>query len=344
MKKFLLTLLSAVLLALTAVGFTACTKNVQEEPQTVSVYMPDGAPALAFAEKMSATEDRDDNFVLDFHVVDSTVINTFVTGENPIADLCVLPVNLACKLLGSGESYRMIGTVTHGNLFILKKNGGEQITLDNLSVLKGKTVGVINLAAIPGLTFKLILKDNGISYNELGNGGEVAADKVNLKSVAATSVLPSDETCDYFVVPEPAATTKVKATKGALSFAGSLQTLYGAENGYPQAVLVAKNEIINGNPELIEEFVNAAKHNAQWLLDESTPSEDIVNAVASHLTEGMSPTFTAANLNKDVIRNCAINFVEASSCKQEVIDFVNKLISVQASASATPTDAFFYNK
>ena len=48
---------------------------------------------------------------------------------------------------------------------------------------------------------------------------------------------------DYFVVPEPAASTKVNAISG-LDFAGDLQNLYGG-GGYPQAVVVAKKEIAN---------------------------------------------------------------------------------------------------
>lgn len=341
MKKFFVTLVCAVLAALTVVGFTACN-GVKNDPETVSVYMPDGAPALAFAESMSKSE-NDDGMKFEYHVVNAATIQTYVTGANPAADVCVLPVNAACMLLGSGENYKMLGTVTHGNLYMLKKANGEEITLDNLDTLVGKTVGVVNLAAIPGLTFKLILNDNNIEYNVVDNGGDTAADKVNLMAVdPATGVIPSNASCDYFVVPEPAATTKVKATNGALSFAGDLQSLYGEENGYPQAVLVAKNSLIESHPEIIADLKQAATSNSAWLLDENTSAEMIVNAVTSHLTDGMAPTFTANNLNKQVIEHCAIKFVSSADCKEEVKSFINKLIAVQSSASAVPSDTFFY--
>ena len=60
----------------------------------------------------------------------------------------------------------MLGTVTHGNLYILSAKSDKSITKDNIAELKGKTVGVVNLAAVPGLTFKLILNKYGIEYSD----------------------------------------------------------------------------------------------------------------------------------------------------------------------------------
>ncbi|MDE5722224.1 MAG: hypothetical protein K2I30_05760 [Clostridia bacterium] len=132
----------------------------------VKVYAPDGAPALGLAKLMAEEVSLGENVETEYNIVDASLIQTFVTGANPQADICVLPVNLAVKLLGSGDKYKMLGTLTHGNLYLLSKNG-EKITSENISSLKGKTVGVVNLAAVPGLTFKLILKNHGVEYSEL---------------------------------------------------------------------------------------------------------------------------------------------------------------------------------
>ena len=126
------------------------------------VVMPDGAPALAMAKFMS--ENRAD---CAFEVVNANTIATFVTGENPEADLCVLPLNAGSKLLGSGEKYKLLGTVTHGNLYLLSTDKNAKIENANkLSALLGKTVGTIQMNNIPGLTLKLLLKKNGIKYTE----------------------------------------------------------------------------------------------------------------------------------------------------------------------------------
>ncbi len=326
MKK----ILTALLCALVSFGFVlgACGKD----KDGVSVYMPDGAPALAAATLMN--EDGFFDREVEYNVVNSALIHTFVTGERPKADICILPVNLASKLLGDGSGYKLLGTVTHGNLFLLSE-GGEEVTAENISSLKGKTVGIINLAAVPGLTFKIILKDNNLEYKELGNDGEAECDKVNLKAVTADAL----SGCDYYVVPEPAASTKVKVTP--LSFAGNLQTLYGG-NGYPQAVLVAKTTLIENDKDFINKFMTAMGENAEWLLNDETQASDIVDAIQRHLTAGMSPTFTAANLGKDVIRNCAIDFVKSSDCKAEVNAFIEKLISIDPSAASKVADGFYY--
>ncbi len=60
----------------------------------------------------------------------------------------------------------MLGTLTHGNLYMLSKNG-EKITAENIKSLEGKTVGIVNLAAVPGLTFKTILKQYEMDFTEL---------------------------------------------------------------------------------------------------------------------------------------------------------------------------------
>ena len=136
-----------------------------EYSQKISVYSPDGAPALGIAKLMA--ENVLEN--VEYHVVDPTTVQTLVGGENPRADICVLPVNIAVKLLGNAQNYKLIGTLTHGNLYLLSK-GGTQITTANFENLKGKRVGVINLAQVPGLTFKLILKNYGIEFvEEYGN-------------------------------------------------------------------------------------------------------------------------------------------------------------------------------
>lgn len=133
----------------------------------ISIYAPDGAPALALAGLM-AGEISTENVAkkINYHVVDASTIQTYVTGNNPAADICILPVNLAANLLGSAEKYTMLGTVTHGNLYIISAKTGEQITAENIEILRGKTVGVVNLAAVPGLTFKLILNKYGIEYQD----------------------------------------------------------------------------------------------------------------------------------------------------------------------------------
>ena len=133
----------------------------------ITVCMPDGAPALALAQLLF--EDTEDDGIT-YKVVSPSLISSKVTYNDmdKNADLCVLPVTAASKLLGGGENYEMLGVVTHGNLYLISKDG-EQIDAENIGSLKGKTVGVLQINQVPGLTFKTVLKMYGVEYKEISN-------------------------------------------------------------------------------------------------------------------------------------------------------------------------------
>lgn len=323
MKKIILFLVTVVLTVACALGVTACNKS--DDGGKLSVYVPDGAPALSVA---TLSESPDFNV----NVIDAGTITTKVTGENPQADIAIMPLNAAVKLLGNGEKYKMLGTVTHGNLFLLKKEGQADIASPaDLTKLSGKTVGVINLANVPGLTFKVILHDNGI-------------ENVNLVNVTPLQVVPTNSDCDYFVVFEPLATTKISATQGKLSLAGDLQTLYGGESGYPQAVAVAKKSVIENNAAAVDKFIASFAETESWLLSESTSPEQIISAIDTMTNGDLQHTFNADNLTKSVIQNCGIRFVAAADCKEEVKTFMQKFNAVSDNAWGAPSDNFFYEK
>lgn len=332
MKKFFAVIAAVAACFVCALGFSGCAKNNEK----LKVFAPDGAPALSLA---ALAKNESDNFDVQF--VKAETIKNYVTGVNPQADFAVLPVNAAVNYLRDGESYKMLGTVTHGNLYLMKKQGGEDIsTAPDLTKLVGKTVGIINLSNVPGLTFKVILNDNNIAFNELKDGVSVSSEAVNLRAVDANQAIPSNSACDYFVVPEPAATTKVSVTQGKLDFAGSLQTLYGGENGYPQAVAVVKANVAQSNKAAVDKFINS--FNSNYLTAESTTASEIAEIISTHYSSDSAPTFTAENLTPEVIANCGIRFVSARSCKAEVIAFMEKLNAVSAQSWGVPADKFFY--
>lgn len=334
MKKIASGILAAALCCAAFIGITACGNS----GDALTVYAPDGAPALALVNAISQNDER-----FEYRVVDSAVISAQVTGENPNADFCVLPINLASKLLGKGETYQMFGTVTNGNLYFLTTGENTAITRENLStVLIGKTVGVVQLMNVPGLTFQAVLAEKEIPYEILESiQAEGAADKVNLVNMGtdATSVTPAYG-CDYYLCSEPAATTKYKMTNGVLKPAGDLQELYGDGNGYPQAVLVAKTSVIAGNKAAVDSFISYMEGSAEYL--KTVEPETVLSLLAGKRTEGLTPSFNANNLNTTVIANCSVRFTAAGQAKAEVNLFLDKLIAVKSSAASKVSDHFFY--
>ncbi len=178
---------------------------------TYTVCAPDGAPALSLA---SALADGDAHF--GYQIVKADTIAAQVTNQDAAknADFCILPSNAAAKQLGTGESYTMLGVVTHGNLYFIRSNTSlPELTAENLSVLVGKKVGVIQLNNVPGLTFKAVLGKAGVPFSVLNSEGKAESGKVNLVGLAdATAVGPAGG-CDYYLCPEPAATLKVNTFK-----------------------------------------------------------------------------------------------------------------------------------
>ena len=335
MKKFLATAL-ALTIGAAACVFTACAG--ENDDGTYTVYAPDGAPALALANAVNEDDDR-----YDFRIVASNAITAQVQGEEPAADFCILPVNVAAKLLGKGETYQMLGTVTNGNMYLLTTGDNPGITTDNLSTLVGKTVGVVQLNNVPGLTFQAVLSRNDIDYQILGNDVEAASDKVNLQAFADASTVTPASGCDYYLCPEPAATGKINGTASSANpfkLAGSLQTLYDGENGYPQAVLVAKTSVIEEAKSVVDTFITYMEGSADFLA--SASAADVVALLEDCYTEGMTPSLNANNLNATVIVNCSVYFTAAQDCKSRVNAFLAELIDLNAEFTSAVSDSFYY--
>jgi len=375
MKKFSKKSVVALFAAFfAAIGFVGCkgdgkapaTSGDAPSTQEITVYMPDGAPAMAFAALMQSDTKTDG---ITYRVVNPSVIATKVKYEDASknADVCVLPITAASKLLGNGEQYQMLGTVTNGNLYILSKNEGViadfEANENDLSHLLGKTVGVMKINEVPGMTFKCILDGYGVAWQELKNDGEVAADKVNLKAIAdATAIDPLDTSVACYVVAEPAASVRVK--KNGFTVVGDLNDLYvgsaaktagtvtsdvlktGATQGfagYPQAVLVAKKSLIESEKARIEAFMDSVNKSCLSLLNGELDGAAIVAAVTAHLEDSSyATTLNAGVLSQDVVLRCGVGFVESSVCADAVKSYLRRIIAVNASAAKEVGDKFFY--
>lgn len=322
MKKlriFLCLVLAAIVGAVSA----ACASTL---PSAISVYMPDGAPALGFAKLMN-----DDNKLgkteLTYTVVAADKIGSFVQKET--ATMAVLPVNAASKLCGSGEKYKMAAVLTHGNLFVIGK--GDAAKPDDL---KGKVVAVVNREYVPGLTFKALLKKNNIEYLDGNTGDKAVADKVTLVDINGTDVAAAVTTYDYVVAPEPAVTNVTKKTGAKVNM--SLQTLWG-EGAYPQAVLVVKNDLLRDEAFMTALF-SALEESAEWV---KTHGEQAASTVGAHCAEGVQTTLSGPALNEAAVTGCNIRVEKAADAKDKVTDYIAKIREITPASASVVSDAFF---
>lgn len=348
MKKLLTSIAALAMCAATVLGFAACDGKEPVEQKKdlpdLQVYAPDGAPALALCNAI-AKDDAKEEDSFDFHVVDASTITTFVTGASPAADVAVLPVNQAAKTLGSGATYQMLGTVTNGNLYFLT-TGDMELTADEAQLkeaLVGKKLGVVQLTNVPGLTLQVVLNRYHIDYAILENAeAEAATDKVNLVPFSPENVTPAGG-CDFYLCPEPAASTKIKGTASApkpFKMAGDLQALYGEEGGYPQAAIVAKKSVITERKAEIDALLGYLGGSASYL--DSASVEIVLDLLDEARTDGLAPSFNANNLTKDVIARCSVGFRSAKEDKERVLTFLGELVKVSEASTAIPADDFFY--
>ena len=304
--------------------------------EEISVYLPDGAPALSLAQCMA--EDTPEDGV-SYYVNSADKITSKLTNKEMKnnADLCILPLTAAAKFVGDGEKYTMLGGVTHGNLYLISKLEG-QFDAYNLTRLIGKNIGVLQMNNVPGLTLKAMLNKHGIAWSEMTNEGTMYEDKVNLIAISgpdAVGVLDAE----YFLLGEPAVSAQ---SKKGYSIVGDLQMLYGGENGYPQAVLVAKNSLLEERLDWVKAFVQNLSGTNAWL--QSTDPTEIVSAVSAHMEDAqMATSLKAPMLTREVLSRCSVRFVYAADCKTQANALLQDFLQLQPNATKLPSEHFYWN-
>ena len=332
MKKLFSILLTLIL----TFALFGCTEPTS--PDTLKFYAPDGAPALSIAKFINDKENfgMGEEVTVNYNVVSANNIGpTMAKGEG---DLIVMPVNAASKLYKANASdpYVMTAVVTHGNLYIAST---EEITLEGL---KGKVIGVIGQGLVPDLTLRAILKDNDL-LDDVIEGDTATDGKITIRYFAqAPDMLPllKQGKLTVGLLPEPALTnltTKVAADKTWNIL--DVQELYDAEaKAYPQAVLMVKKSVYNKYKAQIDAMGEYFASNLSWIKENTTVA---VDAIKSALPEGVEPSLNAGVLSASVIDNCKIYYQSSEDAKQQVIDYLNKIIAVNPDSAKAVSDDFF---
>lgn len=132
---------------------------------TLTVYAPDGAPALSIAKFIYDNENFGSSLSFEYNVIKAVTVSTIYKDGK--ADMFIMPINVASKFYNtdnnSADPYVMVAVITHGNFYIIST---EQISVEQLN---DKTVAVPNMGAVPDWTFRSMLKKHNLeSYNVEG--------------------------------------------------------------------------------------------------------------------------------------------------------------------------------
>ena len=311
-KAALMLVIAAALIAALAVGFAACDPK-DETPGALRVAAPEGTPALAIA-RLKTDNATLAGHAMTYEVVSPSLIAAEMSGGK--ADVVIMPVNAGANLIRQGADYRLISVAVNGSLFMVGStdDGGAIERAD----IAGSKVACIGQGATPGLVFEYVMRSMGLEI--------VAADKtprenrVAVQYVAdgpAAKTLLENDTVDFAVVGEPAATTFKNAMglNAELDMQAAWKDATGEET-YPQAGLFVRTSLA-ADAEFTSALFDALAASKEWV--NSNPSE-VGAFMKANLYE--SAAFPAPSISR-----CAIDAEPLGETdKTEILAFLSAVM------------------
>lgn len=318
MKKIIAALL-CVCVAWVLTCFFGCAQT-----ESVTCYVPDGAPALAVAKIMSEGHVGS----VPTEVVVTTGEETSAKCVSGEADLAILPTNAAVKICSTRNDYCIFSVNVYGLLYVV---GNVQV--ESLQQLKGSVVYSIGLGNTPEFVFKKVLDSQNVAYENDSNDAE----KVNFKyETDGATIIPLvlQGKANFAVLGEPAVSNLI--AKAALQNKTvyrlfDLQQLWKAAvqsdvAGYPQASLVVKKSLLKGS--FAKELKNAVFANAEFL----NANLENLNTLMQQHGSSLDVNYTA-----EIISRCNLVAVLAQDAKQDIEKYLqtfsgmNNLLPVKSS-------------
>lgn len=171
-----------------------------------------------------------------------------------------------------------------------------------------------------------------------------ASGEVSLKYLAPQAIMQGlkDGTLDYGLIAEPAATKLMGTDEWEIM---DVQKLYNSETkGYPQAVFMAKNEVLEAYPQLITAIQTKFSENVGWAKENKATAVSAVQSVAEGLTTSLAP---AAKLTDEAMDRCKIEWQSAQDAKASVNGYIADIrqisVGLGISSAKEVGDEFFYN-
>lgn len=254
-KKHITGFLSVALGCALLVG---CSPKSSNQSQTnvikeVSVVSPDGLPAISIAKMAKDKTSIKEGYNTTYSVINTTeALSTTVMKQEP--DIAIVPSNMAALVYNKTSNYQIVGTTGMGSFYLVSTED-----IKYFSDLLGKEIANIGKGLTPDITVKAILKEKGIN-----------PDDINFTYVnSATDIVPLLATGKVSTgfVPEPALTVLMEKNPN-LKIIANLNDVwketFNSSNGYPQATVIVKKELINNDKEYVKDFLNNLSNSVTW--------------------------------------------------------------------------------
>ena len=267
LKAIMAVFMVAALVAVFAVGLAACNDDKDVAPDTLQLYVPDGAPALAVA-KFIAEKDTLTvaGYKIEVNIVPANQIAAHMAKAD--GDIVIMPANAGMNLISKGAEYEFVCSNTRGILYMLSLEQGTVTPAD----LAGKKVGCIGEGAVPEYALMTVLEANGV------------ADDVDVRFFAdgaAVQAALKAGTIDFGIVGEPAATAG--ASKGfftVMDMQAEFNEATDSESGFPMSSTFV-SEALAGEDGFVEALIAALEDNVDYIAENAAGMTALLQGAGS---------------------------------------------------------------
>ncbi len=197
------------------------------------------------------------------------------------------------------------------------------------------------------LVLSVLLVCSSISFLGCSEEASKGSGEVSLKYIAPEAIIEGlkNGTLDYGLIAEPAATNLMGTDEWEIM---DVQKLYNSQTkGYPQAVFMVKNEVLEAYPQLITEIQTKFSENVGWAKENKATAVSAVQSVAERLTPNNQTSLApAAELTDEAIDRCKIEWQSAQDAKASVNGYIADIrqipVGLGIPSAQEVGDEFFY--
>ena len=312
-----------VMVILAIVAAAAFARGVDEpgsgDPVEVRLIVPNGATLATVA---LLEDDIAPGYEVNLEVImaPDLLAAKIISGE---ADLAVIPSNLAAVLANKETGLRMAGPAIWGLLYVVSSED-----LQGWEDLRGRTVNMIGRGLTPDITFRHLLRENGLEPDV-----DVELTYASGAAELAPAFLTGRSTVS--MMPEPMITT-VLSRKPDTRILVDVQEEWAARYGssYPQASLVVAGDFAEAHPAYLDKFVDAFS----WAIEQAKTYPDSAGEAVAALSPGLNAEVFAA-----AIPRMNLDFVPASRSREAFESYFSVLESFNPATigGKIPSDEFY---
>ena len=316
----------SLLCILSVVLLSNCTnrngKNNQKTAVTIATLKgPSAMGMIRFIDSLNHVE----NAGIEVEIVNEPIqVRKMMLDKK--ADFAVLPTTMAAITYNKGLEYKLIAIPVWGTLFLF----GNDSTITRWEDLRHKKVHVMARGMTPDVLFQYLLKKNGIDPQK-----DITLDYSFPTHIDLANAVAAGR-AELGVISEPLVSLVIQKNKQVRAVF-DLNREWEKIQGSPiaQTALLVKKDIIEKNPRLVEEVLEAYEASSLWV------HENPDSAAVLIANYGILPN---ARVALQAIPGSGLHFVRARNIRSQISDYLNVFYNMNPRiiGEKMPDETFYY--